>query len=72
MVFWLNDSDVAIQAVCWAGAGLSLLLVVNLLPRLSLFLLYALYLSLIYAGQDLHELTSGTRSCWKPGLPRSC
>ena len=29
MVFWLNDSDVAIQVVCWAGAGLSLLLVVN-------------------------------------------
>ncbi len=51
MVFWLNDSDVAVQAVCWAGAGLSLLLVVNLLPRLSLFLLYALYLSLFYAGQ---------------------
>ena len=51
MVFWLNDSDVAIQAVCWGGAGLSLLLTVNLLPRLSLFLLYALYLSLLYAGQ---------------------
>jgi predicted DCC family thiol-disulfide oxidoreductase YuxK len=51
MVFWLNDSDVAIAAVCWAGAGLSLLLVVNLLPRVSLFLLYALYLSLFYAGQ---------------------
>ena len=33
MVFWLNDSDIAIQAVCWAGAGLSLLLVVNLSPR---------------------------------------
>jgi predicted DCC family thiol-disulfide oxidoreductase YuxK len=51
MVFWLNDSDVAIQAVCWAGAGLSLLLTVNLAPRLSLVLLYALYLSLFYAGQ---------------------
>ena len=37
--------------MCWAGAGLSLLLTVNLLPRLSLFLLYALYLSLLYAGQ---------------------
>jgi lipase maturation factor 1 len=52
MVFWLDDSDVAIQAVCWVGALLSLLLVANLLPRLSLFLLYALYLSLLYAGQD--------------------
>ena len=52
MVFWWNASDVAIQAVCWAGAGLSLLLVVNVLPRLSLLLLYVLYLSLLYGGQD--------------------
>jgi predicted DCC family thiol-disulfide oxidoreductase YuxK len=52
MVFWWNASDMAIQAVCWAGAGLSLLLVFNLIPRLSLFLLYVLYLSLCNAGQD--------------------
>jgi predicted DCC family thiol-disulfide oxidoreductase YuxK len=51
MVFWLNASDIAIQAVCWAGVGLSMLLVFNLLPRLSLFLLYVLYLSLFYGGQ---------------------
>jgi predicted DCC family thiol-disulfide oxidoreductase YuxK len=51
MVFWLDDSDTAIAAVCWAGAVLSLLLVINLVPRLSLFLLYVLYLSLLYAGQ---------------------
>jgi predicted DCC family thiol-disulfide oxidoreductase YuxK len=51
MVFWLNDSDIAIHAVCWAGAGLSLMLVFNLLPRVSLILIYALYLSLFYAGQ---------------------
>jgi predicted DCC family thiol-disulfide oxidoreductase YuxK len=51
MVFWWNASDFAIQAVCWAGAWLSLLLVFNQLPRLSLFLLYALYLSLLYGGQ---------------------
>jgi predicted DCC family thiol-disulfide oxidoreductase YuxK len=51
MVFWLNDSDLAIQAACWAGAGLSLMLVLNLLPRVSLILIYTLYLSLFYAGQ---------------------
>jgi lipase maturation factor 1 len=51
MVFWWSASDFAIEAVCWAGAGLSLLLTLGLLPRLSLFLLYALYLSLLYAGQ---------------------
>jgi lipase maturation factor 1 len=52
MVFWWNASDVAIHAVCWTGAGLSLLLVFNVLPRLSLLLLYVLYLSLLYGGQD--------------------
>jgi predicted DCC family thiol-disulfide oxidoreductase YuxK len=51
IVFWLNDSDLAIQAVCWAGAGLSLMLVLDLLPRVSLVLIYAFYLSLLYAGQ---------------------
>ena len=50
MVFWLNASDFMIQAVCWAGAGFSLLLVFNFLPRLSLFFCYLLYLSLLYAG----------------------
>jgi predicted DCC family thiol-disulfide oxidoreductase YuxK len=55
MAFWLNDSDLAIQAACWAGAGLSLLVVVNVAPRLSLFLIYALYLSLVYAGQAFME-----------------
>jgi predicted DCC family thiol-disulfide oxidoreductase YuxK len=51
MVFWLSASDFAIQAVCWAGAVLSLLLVFNRLTRLSLLLLYVLYLSLLYGGQ---------------------
>jgi predicted DCC family thiol-disulfide oxidoreductase YuxK len=51
MVFWWGASDFAIQAVCWAGAGLSLLLIFNLLPRLCLLLLYLLYLSLFYGGQ---------------------
>jgi predicted DCC family thiol-disulfide oxidoreductase YuxK len=50
-VFWLHASDFTIQAVCWTGAGLSMLLVLNLLPRVSLFLLYVLYLSLFYGGQ---------------------
>src|SRR5579863_860429 len=51
MVFWLNDSDLAIQAVCWVGAVASLMLALNLLPRVALVLVYALYLSLLYAGQ---------------------
>ena len=51
MVFWIDRSDLAIQATCWVGASMSLLLILNILPRLCLFFLYALYLSLFYAGQ---------------------
>jgi len=52
MVFWLDQGDFAIQAACFAGAALSLLLIFDLIPRLSLFFLYALYLSLFYGGQE--------------------
>jgi predicted DCC family thiol-disulfide oxidoreductase YuxK len=52
MVFWLDQSDFAIQAACWAGAALSILLIFDIFPRLSLFFLYLLYLSLFYAGQE--------------------
>jgi hypothetical protein len=52
MVFWWSASDLAIRTACWTGTALSVLLVLNLLPRLCLFLLYALYLSLLYGGQD--------------------
>ena len=50
-VFWLNQSDFAIQATCWAGAALSLALLCDVFPSACLFLLYVLYLSLFYAGQ---------------------
>ncbi len=52
MVFWLDQSDVAIQAGCWTGAALSMLVILDVVPGLSLFFLYVLYLSLFYAGQD--------------------
>ena len=51
MVFWINHSDFMIEATCWAGAAISLLVILDILPALSLLLLYALYLSLFYAGQ---------------------
>jgi predicted DCC family thiol-disulfide oxidoreductase YuxK len=51
MLFWINASDLAIRLVCWTGAGFALLLILNVLPRLSLFALYVLYLSLLYGGQ---------------------
>ncbi|HKX06702.1 MAG TPA: lipase maturation factor family protein [Stellaceae bacterium] len=52
MLFWLADSDTMIEIACWAGAACSLALALNLLPRLSLILIHAFYLSLFYAGQS--------------------
>ena len=52
MLFWLNSSDAAIRIVCWTGAGCSVLLLLDLLPRFALFLLFVLYLSLLYGGQE--------------------
>ncbi|HKF74406.1 MAG TPA: lipase maturation factor family protein [Stellaceae bacterium] len=51
MLFWLADGDAAITIACWAGAAFSLLLALNLLPRASLLLIHALYLSLFHGGQ---------------------
>src|SRR5580704_11623912 len=51
MVFWLSQSDFAIQATSWVGATLSLLLIFDIMPRASSLLLYVLYLSIFYAGQ---------------------
>lgn len=66
MVFWINSSDFAIQATCWGGALLSLLLIFNIYPRASLLCLYILYLSLCSAGQifmsfqwDMYLLETG-------------
>jgi hypothetical protein len=47
--------------VCRAEAGLSLLLVFNQLPRLSLFPLHALHLSQPYGGQAFMAVSAVTR-----------
>ena len=52
MLFWIDASNITIQLVCWAGAALSVLLILNRFPRLCLLLLYVLYLSLFHGGQD--------------------
>jgi predicted DCC family thiol-disulfide oxidoreductase YuxK len=51
MAFWLDSSDSAIHAVCLAGVAVSILLALGVLTRVSLVLLYLLYLSLFNAGQ---------------------
>lgn len=51
MLFWIDQSDLFLQAIAWAGCALSILLLLNLWPRITLALLFVFYLSLVQAGQ---------------------
>ncbi len=50
-LFWFDSSDLALKWACWAGMASSLLVLFNRLAWLGLLLCYALYLSLVHAGQ---------------------
>ena len=50
-LFWLISSDFVIQATVWSGVFVSIMLLFNVLPTLSLCVLYGLYLSLLGGGQ---------------------
>jgi hypothetical protein len=45
-LFWLNSTDAFLSGVCWAGAALSVLLMIGVAPIPILVLLWVLYLSL--------------------------
>jgi predicted DCC family thiol-disulfide oxidoreductase YuxK len=51
-VFWIDNSDRALTAVCVLGVAFSVLLLLGRLERLMLALLFVLYLSISVAGQD--------------------
>ncbi len=51
-LFWLHLSDTMLTLACYAGALFSVLLILNVAPRLMLILLYIFYLSLCTAGMD--------------------
>ncbi|WP_240359815.1 lipase maturation factor family protein [Pyxidicoccus trucidator] len=51
-VFWLDASDAALVRGCRAGQLLSLALLFNLAPRLTVSLLWGLYLSYVSVGRE--------------------
>jgi len=51
-VFWVNASDRALLAICWAGVAIAALVLVGFFERAGLALLFVLYLSLSSAGQE--------------------
>jgi len=50
-LFWLNSSDPALVGVVITGVVFSMLLILGLFQRIALVALFALYLSLVSAGQ---------------------
>jgi predicted DCC family thiol-disulfide oxidoreductase YuxK len=50
-LFWLNSSDAALRAGCWAGVALAAALLAGRFERAALVLMYALYLSYSVVGQ---------------------
>lgn len=51
-IFWWNHSDGFIQAMMWLGAGLSFVVMCGYANALMLFVLWALYMSLVHVAQD--------------------
>jgi predicted DCC family thiol-disulfide oxidoreductase YuxK len=51
-LLWFNSSDIALQALCWGGVALSILLILDVAPAFTLALLWLMYLSLVNGGQD--------------------
>ncbi len=70
-VFWWNCSDATLTGVCHAGVAISVLLILDIAPALSLVALFALYLSLTHIGQvflhfqwDILLLETGFFAIW--------
>ncbi len=51
-VFWFNASDISLHVVCALGVIFSLFVMAGILPAWSLFILWALYLSILTIGRD--------------------
>jgi predicted DCC family thiol-disulfide oxidoreductase YuxK len=49
---WLHSSDAFLLAICWAGSGLAVALLLGFAPLYALIGLFVLYLSIVSAGQE--------------------
>jgi hypothetical protein len=51
-VLWISSSSTMLVVICWAGIATSLLLVLNLWPRVMLIICFVCFLSFVSAAQD--------------------
>ncbi len=83
-LFWFSASDRALMLVCWIGAIASLLVFLNIVPRLTLFISFICFLSFTAVAQDFAGYQSDgmlleagfvallfAPSGWLPGLGRA-
>lgn len=64
-VFWAGLSDNSMLAVSWMGVALSLAVLLGYANAIIMFLLWALYMSIVNIGQDCTP-TAGKSNCSKP------
>ena len=57
-LLWISSGSHMLMALCWAGMIASILLVVNLWPRLMLVICFVCFLSFISAAQDFSSYQS--------------
>lgn len=51
-IFWMNASDAALEAACYAGIAMAVVVAAGFLQRAGLAILFVLYLSLSSVGQE--------------------
>src|SRR5579884_1081594 len=51
-LLWISSSNTMLMAICWAGLIASVLLVLNLWPRLMLLVCFVCFLSFVATAQD--------------------
>jgi len=57
-LFWLGSSDRALMLVCWLGLFASLLIFLNIWPRLNLAVCFLCFLAFVCAAQDFSSYQS--------------
>jgi len=57
-LFWFGSSDRTLMIVCWLGIAASLAVILNLWPRMSLFICLICFLSFVAAGQEFSSYQS--------------
>src|SRR5579862_6792983 len=51
-LLWISSTNHALMAICWAGMIASLLVVLNIWPRVTLLICFVSFLSFVAAAQD--------------------